>query len=259
MEQSRVNKQARGQASGLASGQSGGRAGRRAGNVVAALVLAAGLVGAAAVATRPATAQNGATAMPPARIGTVDIEKVLQNLNEFAQVNVNSKNKNQARQVQVDELTKGIEGIEGKLNVMKKDDPARRDLLVQRAEMEVQRRARLEGMQRMINLENGEALRGIYRKVMAEAQILAQKQGLEMVLMDDRAIDVPEFATEGEVNAIIQVKRVLWAAPTLDVTTALVSQMNANFAAGVDPVAQVEPVKPAPAAEKPAAKSKGKS
>ena len=67
----------------------------------------------------------------------------------------------------------------------------------------------------------------------AAVAALAKKDGFDLILLDDRSINVPDDASYAEVNNTILNKRVLFASDTIDLTQRLITMMNNDFSAGV--------------------------
>jgi len=67
----------------------------------------------------------------------------------------------------------------------------------------------------------------------AGVDAFAKQEGFDIVMLDDRAMQLPSQASMRDFNQIIVNKRVLFAREGLDVTDRLVTVMNNDYAASV--------------------------
>ena len=207
--------------------------------VVASVLLAGSLITAAALTTQSAASatapvQPAAARPAPATVAVVDIVKLISGLKEYSTRQDQAKARNDERQKQINELADQIDALK-KAAEQTTDVAKRRELFLQSVELNAQTRARKEGLQQLIFIENGQTVREVYNKAMAAASKLAAQNGYDLVLMDDRAIELPENASEGEIQAIIQVKRMLHVDARLDVTAQLLQLMNTEWEAAAKP------------------------
>ncbi|MBG83864.1 MAG: hypothetical protein CMJ40_04870 [Phycisphaerae bacterium] len=77
---------------------------------------------------------------------------------------------------------------------------------------------------------NDTQIKAIYDKIKTSAMDMANEQGLDLILVDDSVVPIPEDAKD--ILAQISSRRVLFAREQLDVTEALITRMNAAFRAG---------------------------
>ena len=115
-----------------------------------------------------------------------------------------------------------------------KDDKAKRiERLAQRVELEATYEARGKAYQRMIDLDHGDILNDLYPKAVAAVQAYAAKEGYDVVLLDDRPMQLPDSGSVKEYNEVIQKKRVLFAKDGTDITDQLITVMNNEYAASI--------------------------
>ena len=77
---------------------------------------------------------------------------------------------------------------------------------------------------------NDTQIKAIYDKIKTAAMNMANEQGLDLILVDDSVVPIPEDSKD--ILSQISSRRVLFAREQLDVTEALISKMNADFRAG---------------------------
>lgn len=201
---------------------------------------AAALLGACIIAG--AAVHSGARGVPmpaapePVRVGLVDIGALMNGLDELKTRNDAVQAKGKGLQENLVALENQIKAIDAELkDMIPKDDTKRRiEKLAMRVELRATLEARGKAYQQIINLENGDILSDLYGKVQLAAAAFAQKEGLDMVLMDDRAIKLLPNLTDKEYNEIIQNKRIVYARDGMDVTERLRVTMNNEYAAGLN-------------------------
>ncbi|MCH2134028.1 MAG: OmpH family outer membrane protein [Phycisphaerales bacterium] len=76
---------------------------------------------------------------------------------------------------------------------------------------------------------NDYEIRRIYEKIKSSAQQMADERGIELILVDDSVVPIPPNTTD--ILAQISSRRVLFARTQLDITDALITQMNTAFRA----------------------------
>lgn len=204
---------------------------RISGGWISGAAMATGLalagVGFGLTAGWPAGASATARLAPePARIATVNLEKLVGQLDEVKERDSSVKARGQQRQEELDKLRSDLKSIETEINTIAKDSPERREKIAKGLELKQVVDTKFRVYQQLINIEKGEILADVYRKIVEASGRLAEREGYDLVVMDDRVIQIPDAASDGDVNGAIQAKRVLWARPSLDVTDRLVTMMN---------------------------------
>jgi Skp family chaperone for outer membrane proteins len=158
----------------------------------------------------------------------------MNGLDELKVRNETVQIKGKALQDKLGEIETQIKAIDGQLKdfIPKEDTKKRIEALALRLELKATLEARGKAYQQMINLENGDILQELYLKVQTAAATLAQREGFDLILIDDRPIKLPPNGTDREYNEVIQSKRIIYARDGLDITPALRTMMNNEFAAG---------------------------
>jgi Skp family chaperone for outer membrane proteins len=175
----------------------------------------------------------------PTVVGIVDLEKLMNGLAELNDRNNSLNNRKTALQNQLNDIKKQIDGIDNDLknNIAPSDVKARTEKLAQKFELEALYEARGKAYQRLIDLENGDIIRELYEKVTTTVSAFAQKNGIDLVILDDRAITFPDNTKRvsvKEVNAIIESKRILYAGASVEITDRVLDLMNNEFKAGIN-------------------------
>ncbi len=169
----------------------------------------------------------------PSTVALVSVEAAFPQLDELTELNKKLEDRVKERQADLDKLRAQLENLQAELDqAPTTDQEKRRTLRAQIYELRETATARANVYQTLINIEKGEIIRPLYTKLLAAVQEVATKQGYDIVLFDDRAVEVPQN-TEEIVNRAIQQKRILYASDSLDITGEVVLLMNQKFKAGV--------------------------
>lgn len=204
--------------------------------VAAAAVLGIAVIAGTTIHSIARSGDTTALAAPtPTVIGLVDIAKLMNNLQELKDRNDLTMSKGKQLQEKLTEISSQIKQIDGELkDVIPKDDKAKRiERLAQRVELEATYEARGKAYQRMIDLDHGDILNDLYPKATAAIQAYAAKEGYDVVLLDDRPMQLPDSGSVKDYNEVIQKKRVLFAKEGIDITDQLITVMNNEYAASI--------------------------
>ena len=197
---------------------------------VLAAVIATGL---AMIGVSELRASGTATLVAPAKtsIALVNLETLMTKLDETKSLNDELKGTFEARKKELDELVKKAEALQKERDMLPAESKERRQKAAEAAEASKLIAARRDIFQALIDMDNGELVRGMYAKILAAIDSFAKKEGIDMVLLDDRGINLPTQGTQNQVNAAIQAKRILFATDTLDITNRVATIMNAEYSA----------------------------
>jgi len=172
----------------------------------------------------------------PAVIATVDLEKLMNGLTELSDRNKSLNQRMEVRAAQLNDIKKQIDAVENDLknNIAENDTKSRTEKLAQKFELDATFEARRNAIRGLVELENGDTIRELYQKTLGYVDAFAQKNGIDLVLFDDRSISFSKRAGVKEVNETIADKRILYANSTLDITQAVLTAMNNEYAAGIN-------------------------
>ncbi len=172
----------------------------------------------------------------PSVVALVDLEKLMNGLTELDARNADLNARKEKLQAQLNDIKKQIDAIDNDLknNIAESDVKARTEKYAQKFELDALYEARGKAFQRLIDLENGDIIRALYEKASQSINAFAQKNGIDLVMLDDRAISFPKRASVKEVNSIIESKRILAANDALDITERVLTMMNNEYKAGIN-------------------------
>lgn len=200
--------------------------------IVVALCLGVGL-GSALLGERRADAAAEAEAVLKASataVAIVDLERVMEGLTEKKKREDDMRALIAQRQATLDDLKKQLDGLAKQIELTPKTDRAKlREIKQRQIEIAAQAEARKQALQTLISLETGEILREIYLKINNAITRVADKDGWDLVLLDNRSINIPEALTDREINFIIQSRTVLHATNSVDISDDIITLMNAEF------------------------------
>jgi Skp family chaperone for outer membrane proteins len=172
----------------------------------------------------------------PTSIATIQIERVLNQLNERAEAEgelgaraASLEEERTSRQVVIDELMETYKAAE--------DLQVRRDLEDQIALKSREMKDWVEFRRAEIDLEKALMIEGLYRAVRSASAEMAQAQGYDIVMIDDseREFQVTpdnRVPREAQVRTQLFDRRLLYTADIVDATDDLVERMNNAFNAG---------------------------
>lgn len=193
------------------------------------VVLGLGLMAAAAVAGfhSGATANSSHLDAKSAVIGTVDLNKVMESLVEVKERNAQINAKGTERQKVLDGLSDELKTIDADLKMLPAESKERVDKIAKGIELRKMAEAKAQIFQQLINLEKGEVLREVYKKIEDASRSLAEKEAMDLVIVDDSTmIRIPERASDQEVSLAAQTRKVLYAGKSIDLTDRIITQLN---------------------------------
>lgn len=202
--------------------------------MAAAVVVAA--LGATTVMTQTLTARAAAMQAAPAasRVGVVDLQRLINSLRELEDRNKELDRVAEDYNRGLDELQARLRAIEVDLkdNIPATDKRARAAKLAERMEVSTLLEARQRTSQQLFDMRRAEVIRELYNKAGKAISDMGEREGYDLILLDERSIPVAENTGMRDLMQQILAKRVLYARNTMDLTDRLVTFMNNEYAAG---------------------------
>lgn len=204
------------------------------------LTLALGAIVLSTVAWRAGA--YGASGRPPATataIAVVNLPKVLQDLNErqVRQQELDASAK--VRQAQLDELTDRVKVLEADLDpengTVKQGTREYRDKVVELRELQVTLEARYKLLNQVLSFDRGAVLRDLYLEIEKAVKQIAERDGYDVVLLDDTGFAIPEEAGQDDMNRAILSRNMLYTHSSIDISDQIVRLLNNEFQAGSNP------------------------
>jgi Skp family chaperone for outer membrane proteins len=197
------------------------------------LALASALVVTAFAAWQAARAGwTGPSVAPaPPAVAIVSLERLSDLLNERKDRDAAHAARVESYQKQLDQAVNDMKIAEDDLKQLKKGDPTLNAKRLRFVEAEAVAKARMAGLNRIRDIDRGDILSEIYGKVVAAAQQIAEREGYDLVMLDDRSIQPPDDSSPQAVLGAITARRVLYASSRLDITELVAAKMNNDYAA----------------------------
>lgn len=179
------------------------------------------------------SAERRALAQPSA-VALVDVERALNELDELVALNADLGVRVKDRQDNLDALRVEIENLQAEIEELPTNATEKsRELRARMFELTETAKARTNAYQSLINIEKGEIIRPLYLKLLEAVNEVAAKEGYDLVLFDNRALQVPQDV-QGVINEAIQAKTILYASDSLDITDQIILQMNNKYETGAN-------------------------
>ncbi|HYE63178.1 MAG TPA: OmpH family outer membrane protein [Phycisphaerales bacterium] len=208
------------------------RSGLFASPVVAALVVGASLVGGMALTAH----SSPAPAAAPVSVAVVDIAKLINGLKELEDRNMGNKPKLDEYNASLKQIKDRIEKLTSDLNdkIPQKDYTARSAAMSEKYELETLYETRFKIYQRQLDVLKGDTITLLYNKSLVAIEAMAKKEGIDLVMIDDRSVKLPEVgqAVQRDVFGAMDNKRMLYVRDGMDITDRLISLMNEQYLAG---------------------------
>ena len=188
------------------------------------IVFAAGVVLAGMV-----TLHGQSAAGPKAPVvAVVDIQKVLNSLAEKNAVEADITRRGEQIQKETQDRAKEVRDLEADLAILAPDADAYKQTDEKRQqktiELEVWQRIKLQELER----EKAIQMEHLYRKAANAIERLAKRSRYDLVFYKDETESL-RAKTQQQVATIIQMRKVLYAAPELDITDQLTQMLNNEF------------------------------
>jgi len=198
----------------------------------ALLVAAAALILLGWIAGRDATATRTAAVAPPASVAVVRLDPLLQGLDERTALETQLTAFIADRQAQLEELVETRDSAVADLEILRPGTAPHRDKTREVLEIRSQLETRQKVLQEIISLETGRILAELFDKIRAASSEIAERQGYDVVMLDDSAARLPPNVSESAVLRYIGERRILHAGASIDITDQVRTYMNNAFQTG---------------------------
>lgn len=183
--------------------------------------LVAGVIALGATAAR--------LAPTPSTVAVVDLGTVFNSLDAWTVFQDQKVAKAEVAQADATTRRAAIEELQADLEdypeTSERHASALRDVQLAAIEYE----ASLQMAERRLLQFESRSIRDLYESIRVGSAAFAKSNGYDLVLVDDGVDQIPEDSTDP--IALISSRRVLYAGETLDVTVALIADMNAKYRA----------------------------
>lgn len=171
----------------------------------------------------------------PTSVAVVDIDAVSAELEEFKVRVGEISAKREARVAELRKIGDRIGEINVELEALTDADQERGiQLAIEGRALQGDLELKQQLFQQEADMLQAALTRELYKKIVAATETIAERDGYDIVLFDDRSISVDDAAAAnfaGSVNAI-KSKKVLYASDVVDLTPSVLAKMNNDFASG---------------------------
>lgn len=188
--------------------------------VAAVLVAALGLV---------AVNANNLLRGTPTAVAVVEVQRVIDNLKEKQSIEASLQQNNDRVQKEKQEAEQKIKQMQEELGLLTPGTDNFRKKQEQIEEAVISLNARLQFENQKIQRERGIQIEGLYQKMTRAIGDVAKTNGYQLVLFSEGP---PEFRFENtqQLTTLIQLRKVLYFDPSLDITEQVTQKMNNDFA-----------------------------
>lgn len=165
----------------------------------------------------------------PTAVAVVNIEEVVGALTEKQQLDAQMKAKRDGLAAEQNARQKRIEKLEFDLNALRvgSADYEAKQAELQKAVLELQVWVRFE--QQKAARELGLQTERLYKKIVAGCQRVGQDSGYDLVLFRESEVEINNFETPQQLQALIQLRKVLYASEQIDLTDEVIQRMNNEY------------------------------
>ncbi|MDG2053390.1 MAG: OmpH family outer membrane protein [Phycisphaerales bacterium] len=171
----------------------------------------------------------GRASAPPTVVGTMDLPRVLESLDEWKAEMARSAAAGESFQAELIKSRDNLDALAADLDdfVVGTEQYAEAEHALKKASIDLRAFMSLADLREARTKQR--AILRIYNHIREGSAAVSQQEGYGIVLMDDSAIAIPEDSADilGDISA----RRVLYASPTLDVTDAIIQHLNSQWQA----------------------------
>lgn len=170
----------------------------------------------------------------PTAVGVLNLDVLFADLTELQTRREALQAKLKEVEAEPARLLEEMRRIDEELSTLNLSPQEQLDRRLRLGVLNQQHQAQVKAAQLLIEIEMGRLFREAYQKALPVIERVAQREGLDFVLLDDRAIKVPEGqnASSRDVQAAILARQVLYAAESVDVTKLVAGEMNNDYKMG---------------------------
>lgn len=175
----------------------------------------------------------GAAPPAPATVAVVDVTQITGALTEAKDLSAAQAQRFDGYRKQVEQAETDAKAAFADAEEAKKlNDPSMNAKIAKAIEAKAQLQARANALQEVKEIEAGTTKQALYDKVIAAVNAVADEQGLDLVLLDDRPLRAPDGSRQDGVLGAITARKILFARKRLDITQDVITRMNNDYAAG---------------------------
>jgi len=161
----------------------------------------------------------------PAIVGTVNLEKVYGAIPQKALAEQSLQGFGQSLDETINGFLEEIEVLEADLEGLSPNSQRYEEMTAELMRKTLEYEGFVQFANNRLELKKAEALRDIYLELRSAIARLSQRNGYDLVIVDDTVGDLTP-STEQEMQRQISARRVLYGARTIDITDLVIAEMN---------------------------------
>lgn len=168
----------------------------------------------------------------PSAVAVVDVTQITGALTETKDLIAAQKERFDSYRKQVEQANTDAKAAEADAkDAVEKNDPSRNAKIAKAIEADAQAQARNNALLKVKDIEEGATKQAIYDKIIAAVNAVAEEQGLDLVMLDDRPLRARDGSSQDAVMGAVTARKVLYARSRLDITKDVITRMNNDYAA----------------------------
>jgi len=175
-----------------------------------------------------AVLRPSASAVEPSKVATVDLEKVFTSLKRYEAGLAKLKSLGETLEAQAKSAESKVRELQGELENFKDGSKEQADALGKLQNAAGELRAVQQFVGAKLEVEKSRTLRDTYLAIKDAVRRLAEREGLDYILLDDSVVEM-DPANASNTMSQISARRFLYASPKRDVTNQLIGLMNEEW------------------------------
>lgn len=164
----------------------------------------------------------------PTAAGVIDVQTVFESLKEKMQIEADLKSRLEQLNLEEQDQKQKLQEIKSDLDILAPDSPAFNEKQSQLEQQAIGLQTWRTFQTQKLNRERGLQIERLYRKLIDAVGTVAEQNGFDLIMFKEKPVDFRGAKPEA-LNTLIQVRKVLWSAPDLDLTDQVTQLMNNEF------------------------------
>ncbi len=168
----------------------------------------------------------------PSTVAVVDIDRLSLELEEFKVPAEQFRAKQTAWGEELKALQTRLTRVDEELDLIPEaDQDARINKIILRSTLDSEIKTKSQLFQQASDLEQSKLFKRMYDKIADGAARLAKRDGIDVMLVDDRIFTIPPTNRSAQDSAL-KSKKILFASEAVDMSDELLTMLNNEFSAG---------------------------
>jgi len=167
----------------------------------------------------------------PTAVAVVDIVDIINGLEEREVLEGQLNARMESRQSQLNEVVDELKALEEVIPMLTRGTDEHREKLREYLEKQAVAKARREALSQIVSIDMGNVMAGLFTKVEDAIARISEREGYDIVLLDDSKFPLPENAPDPDVYRAIITKSVVYRHDSIDITQRVITLMNNEYSA----------------------------